>query len=131
MPYFPAKSEKCPSIHSYSEPNQFLAYRLLGLHPSMNRNEESTWRATRIPYRIIESRYGTNTDNASDDIYEALQLVSEYHGQYKYRFSLETNHPNPWFHSLVFEIENIPDSTYTEFLQKLISKGLIDVQNSA
>lgn len=90
-------------------------------------------RTARVPLRIIKRQYGSgrdsNADVAADDIYEALQLVSEYHGQYPYHFSFDDAHPNPWYHAMVFEIEGISDSAYEQFLEKLASLGLTETSN--
>jgi len=96
----------------------------------MSRNKIPTWRITRIPYRIVKRLYGSNADNAGDDIREALQQVSEYPGQYRTRFDSDIAHPNPWYHTLVFEIEGISDSAYEQFREKLTSLGLIETSGT-
>ncbi|GEP46031.1 hypothetical protein [Brevifollis gellanilyticus] len=87
---------------------------------------EADWRATHIPCRIIERLYGNNMDDAGDDVGEALQSVSGGQGPYRYRFSFDTSHVNPWYHVMVFEIENVPDSVHQEFLAKLRELGLLE-----
>ncbi len=97
----------------------------------MSHHKRSTWRATRISYRTIERLYGSNADNAGDDICETLQLVSEYPAQYKYRFDSDTADLNPWHHTMIFEIEGISDSAYELFLKMLVARGLIEASSPA
>ena len=92
----------------------------------MSRNQESTSRKTRIPHRIINQLYGTNSDTAGDDIIESLQLVSEYPNQHRYRFDSDLSHPNPWYHEMIFEIDGISTTAYERFLERLTSLGLAE-----
>lgn len=92
----------------------------------MSCNQESTWRTTRIPRRIINRLYETNADNAGDDIIESLQLVSDYPNQLRYRFDSDTSHPNPWYHEMIFEVDGISTTAYERFLERLTALGLIE-----
>ncbi len=82
-------------------------------------------RVVRFPFRDIERVYGTdNADNAGDDIVFCLREVSEYINQFKYEFTHDNSHTNPWFHAMVFTIEGMSDSLYTRFLEQLAGLGL-------
>lgn len=97
----------------------------------MNRYEKPAWRATRIPSRIIKRLYGSgNFDSAEEDIFEALNLVSEYANQYRCRIDIDSTHPNPWYHAMVFEIEGISDSAYEKFVKKLVDLRLLETPGS-
>lgn len=98
----------------------------------MNRYKRPAWRATRIRCDTVERVYGSgNFDDAGDALFESLGLVSGYTGQYRCRIDIDSTHPNPWYHVMIFEIEGIPDSAYELFIEKVASLGLIDAQNSA
>lgn len=85
-----------------------------------------------MPLRIIERVYGAgNTDNAGDDILYALAQISDYKGQYRYRFDRDFTHANPYFHVMVFEIEGISDDAYCRFSDRLVELGLIEVDTQA
>ena len=86
------------------------------------------WRALRVSCAVIERMYGRgNFDDAGDDIVEALRCVSDYPGQYRHRFDLDSSHPNPWFHALVFEVEGIADVAYRRLVGRVHELGLGEV----
>ena len=93
----------------------------------MGRFERPVWRSTSIPCLTIERVYGSgNFDDAGDDLVSALRIVSDYPDQYRSRFNFDSTHPNPWYHSMVFEIEGIPESTYERFVEQVAALGLAD-----
>jgi hypothetical protein len=97
----------------------------------MSRYSRPEWRAIRIPIRSIEHVYGDgNLDDAGDDLVYALRLVSDYPDQFRYRFDLDSAHPNPWYHSMVLEVEGISDSAYARFLAKVAALGLAKASGS-
>lgn len=96
-------------------------------------NREVLRRSIRIPLRVIDRVYGSdNADVAGDDIVNALREVSDYPGQFRYRYEEDASHPNPWYHALVFTIETpaweppISDATYSRFLGLLAGLGLVE-----
>ncbi|QDU93907.1 hypothetical protein Pla8534_16920 [Lignipirellula cremea] len=85
-----------------------------------------------MPLRIIERVYGAdNSDNAGDDIVHALSQISDYKGQYRYRFDRDCAHSNPYFHVMVFEIEGISDDAYGRFSDRLVELGIVEVNTQA
>jgi hypothetical protein len=84
--------------------------------------------AIRIPCRIIETIYGSgNFDDAGDALITALRNVSDYPSdQYRYHFEFDSAHPNPWYHMMVFKIENIPDPTYAKLVEQVTALGLVE-----
>ena len=90
-------------------------------------SREERRRSIRILLRVIERIYGPdNIDTAGDAIVNALRDVSDYPGQFRYSFEVDSNNPNPWYHALVFSIEGIPDPTYSRFLVLLNDLGLAE-----
>lgn len=90
--------------------------------------KRTTWQTIRIPRRTIEHHYGDdNLDDAGDDLIHALRIVSEHPNQYRYCFSFDATHTNPWHHALVFEIEDITDSVYERFIEMVGALGLIEL----
>ena len=87
-----------------------------------------SWRGIRIPCRIIESVYGSgNFDDAGDELVAALRRVSGYPpDQYHCRFDFDSTHQNPWYHTLVFEIQDIPDAIYEQFISQVAALGLLE-----
>jgi len=75
--------------------------------------------------RVIERAYGSEHDNAGDDMAYALHQVSEWRDQYRHRFSFDSTHPNPWYHAMVFEVEGIPDSVYARLVAEMAELGLV------
>ena len=83
------------------------------------------WRSVRVPLRVVERIFGRgNDDNAGDDMAFALNRVSEWPGQYGCHFTYDTAHPNPWYHSLVFEVEGVPDSVFARLVELLTEDGM-------
>jgi len=83
------------------------------------------WRSIRIPLRLVERVYGRDmVDVAGDDILHALRQVSDYPDQHKYRFEIDASHTNPWYHALVFNVENMSDTKYAIFTDLLAMRGL-------
>ena len=91
----------------------------------MRHVRQSNWRTYRIPIRVIEQVYGRgNFDDAGDDIWEVLRDLSEYADQYLCRVDFDANHVNPWYHVMVFAIEDIPDLLHSQFVERLTKLGL-------
>lgn len=93
---------------------------------SFDRQAGSRWRSVRVPLRVVNRVYGNDeVDTAGDDMVAALRQLSAWPDQYRARFSLDTAHPNSWYHSIVFEVENLPEPLYTQFVAALTSLGLV------
>lgn len=98
----------------------------------MPQYERPKWRSTRLPLRIIERVYGAgNFDDAGEEIADALEQISDYKGQYRYRFDFDSKHANPYFHVMVIDIEGISDDAYARFIDKLIELAVIESDRQA
>jgi len=84
-----------------------------------------SWRALRIPYRIFEDTY--DSDDLGDLLIAALRDVSDYPGQYNCRFDEDHTHQNPWYHSIIFEIEGISDAMYEKFIEQVAALGFVRI----
>lgn len=83
------------------------------------------WRSVRIPLRVIESVYGRgNFDDAGDDIIHAVRTVSAYPDQFRCKFGNDLSHPNPWYHAMTCEIEDIPAPEFERFVARLTDLGI-------
>jgi len=89
---------------------------------------ERSWRALRIPYRIFEGTY--DSDDLGDLLVAALREVSDYPDQYSYRFDEDHAHQNPWYHSIIFEIEDISDTVYEKFIKQVAALGFINIEQA-
>jgi hypothetical protein len=79
-----------------------------------------------VRLRVVERAYGRdNNDNAGDDMVYALRRVSEWPDQFRYRFSYDTEHPNPWYHTMVFEVEGVPNLAFARLVVLLVEHGLV------
>ncbi len=88
-------------------------------------SQPAHWRSIAVPLRVIKQIYGlSQNDNAGDDMINALQEVSEWPQQYRYRFAYDTTDPNPWFHTMIFEAEGLPDSVFARLVELLREHGL-------
>lgn len=97
----------------------------------MPRWQKPVWRTTRIPVRVVERIHGKgNFDDAADDLVHALRLVSDFPDQHRYRFEFDTTHPNPWYHTMIFKIEGISDSSYERFVDKVAALGLSEASGT-
>ncbi|MDR2212882.1 MAG: hypothetical protein LBE21_04575 [Pseudomonadales bacterium] len=90
------------------------------------------WRGVRIPSRIVENVYGSgNFDDAGDELIATLRRVSGYPpDQYRYRFDFDSTHQNPWYHTFIFEIQDIPDAIYEQFISQIAILGLLENQST-
>jgi len=78
---------------------------------------------------VIDRVYGRdNVDNAGDDLVSLLRQVTGKCG--RYRFSLDTKHPNPWYHELVFEVDGLPNTASETLTERLAGLGLIEVRET-
>jgi hypothetical protein len=85
------------------------------------------WRSIRVPLRLVERAYGRdNVDNAADDIVAALRQVSDSSDQFPYRFGIDTSHPNPWYHAMIFDVEGMPEPAYARFVELLAELRLVE-----
>jgi hypothetical protein len=55
----------------------------------------------------------------------ALRQLSIWPDQHRGRFSLDTAHPNSWYHAIVFEVEDLPEPLYTQLIAALAGLGLV------
>lgn len=93
----------------------------------MTQWQRPEWRNVSIPLRKVDEVYGRdNHDNAGDDLVYFLRTVFEYPDQYRYRFAFDTAHPNPWYHTIDFEIEGISDTAYDLLVEKIVAAGILD-----
>ena len=94
----------------------------------MSRNKQREWRSLQVRCEMVEHIYGSgNFDDAGDALIRALELISAYPGQYRYRFAMDTTHPNPWYHVMIFEIEGISHAAYEVFIEQVMLLGLLNL----
>ena len=67
------------------------------------------------PYREIERVYGSNGDDFGDAVVEVLNRICEWPGQYRCRWIQATEHPNPYFHELLLEVDGLSGAKRAEF----------------
>jgi hypothetical protein len=92
---------------------------------SMKYSQPSEWRIVSIRCSVIEARYGSgNFDDAGDDLVAELNSVSDFPSQFPCRFNFDCQNANPYFHTLLFEIQGITDAHLNEFLKRVASLGL-------
>ena len=85
------------------------------------------WQSIHIPFRLIDSVFGKDAiDDAGDRVAQALADLSDYPTQFPCRFSEDLNHPNPWYHGLVFSVLGMPAPTFRRLQERLAELGLLE-----
>ncbi|WP_143012491.1 hypothetical protein [Variovorax sp. EL159] len=83
-------------------------------------------RTQSVPLRLIAQAFGRDeVDSACDEILAAARTACSA-PQLSCSFSLECEHPNPWYHAVAVAVEGMQDQEYEQFLLALARLGLIE-----
>ncbi|KAA8998123.1 hypothetical protein FJU30_17050 [Affinibrenneria salicis] len=89
----------------------------------MNKTKRQ-WRIA-IALHTIEDAYGAgNFDDAGDALLTALNGLSDYPGQYPCRIEMETRHPNPYYHHMLFIVDDLAEQTSIRLMDRVRNLGL-------